>query len=140
MRIFLCPCGLEGLLNRDSIPNKYFPSKNSGFEKANRNGSGLDYSKIVLLDRDESINWKSVVLIDSAEFRETRKNIETIVRQALQYMEFYIAFQQEMSPLSDREDLDLFQYPSLQYFHPLQRLDPPSPIEKPSPNRYTKLR
>lgn len=85
-------------------------------QRSARHKSGLDYSKIVIIVQKEYIDAKST-LIDGDEFRETMRNLERIKREALEYVESYVAHMNRENILHPAEFRRRFRYSPLKYFH-----------------------
>ena len=57
--------------------------------RSKRANSGLDYSKIVIIQKSEYIGTADAV-VDQDEFNETRDNIEYIKNDAQKYIDDYV--------------------------------------------------
>ncbi len=78
--------------------------------------SGLDYTKIVIINRNDYID-SSDALIDRDEYVETMTNIRRIKREALEFVEDYISHIKGLHLLSQQEFRRRYMYSPLQYFH-----------------------
>ncbi len=78
--------------------------------------SGLDYTKIVILDNTEYLDNKDAV-IDKDEYNETIRNFEIIKEQVLHYVEDYIAYQRGLKTINEKEFQRRYRFSTLKYFH-----------------------
>lgn len=78
--------------------------------------SGLDYSKIVIITKNEYINATDAI-IDKDEFKETMINLAKIKAEALQYVEEYVAHMNGINVLHKREFERRYGFSALPYFH-----------------------
>ena len=86
---------------RSEINHKYaFHFSNTVRSRAHK--SGLDYSKIVIIDKTEYIDSVSAI-IDKDEFNETMVNLERIKKEALEFVEDYIFHMNGIKKLHKRE-------------------------------------
>lgn len=100
---------------RTEISHKYaFHFKTS--MRSVKHKSGLDYTKIVIIDKNEYIGCVDAV-IDQDEFRETIINIERIKFEALKFVEDYIEHHKGTKKLHAKEFLRRYNYSPLKYFH-----------------------
>lgn len=76
-------------------------------ERARTHKSGLDYSKIVIIDKTQYIDSVDAI-IDKDEFNETMVNLEKIKQEALEFVEDHVAHIRGVRKLHKRElDKDL---------------------------------
>ena len=100
---------------RTEISHPYaYHFKNSS--RARSHKSGLDYTKIVIINKSEYIDNKDAV-VDRDEFVETISNIRRIKREALEFVEDYVAHMQNVKCLQVQEFNRRYQYSPLKYFH-----------------------
>ncbi len=101
---------------RSHINHKYaFKFKKS--LRSQRTDSGLDYSKIVIIQKSEYIGTVNAV-IDKDEFNETRDNIEYIKNDAQKYIDHYVDRLLGKSSKYDEKEFErIYRYSTLQYFH-----------------------
>lgn len=101
---------------RSHINHKYaFKFKNS--VRSKRTKSGLDYSKIVIINKSEYIGTEDA-LIDKDEFNETRDNIEFIKNDAQKYIDDYVdGLSGKTLKYDEKEFRRIYKYSTLQYFH-----------------------
>lgn len=59
--------------------------------RARKHKSGLDYSKIIIIKNTKYLDEKTAI-IDKDEFKETIKFFEIIKKEALEYVEDYVAY------------------------------------------------
>ena len=89
------------------------------FRKSNRSKkhkSGLDYTKILIISKTEYLD-NTGALIDKDEYKETVKNLEKIKRQALKYVEDYIAHIKKNKVMHPVEFQRKYGFSTLPYFH-----------------------
>lgn len=79
--------------------------------------SGLDYSKIVIVQKKEYLeNFDAVV--DRDEYKETRNNIEYIKKDAQAYIDDYVnQISGNLQKYDEKEFQRIYNYSTLQYFH-----------------------
>ena len=100
---------------RSEITHKYaFHFSHTVRSKAHK--SGLDYSKIVIIDKTEYIDSVDAV-IDKDEFKETIINLERIKREALEFVEDYVLHLNGTKKLHKREFDRRYGFSTLKYFH-----------------------
>lgn len=100
---------------RTEISHKYsYRFKNSARSTAHK--SGLDYTKIVIISKSEYIDNKDA-LVDKDEYKETMINLERIKREALEFVEDYVAHMKGVSSLQIQEFKRRYNYSPLKYFH-----------------------
>ena len=100
---------------RSEITHKYaYHFKYS--KRSRKHKSGLDYTKIVILDKTEYLDTKDAI-IDKDEYNETVKNFETIKEQVLKYVEDYIGQQKGEKVLDEKEFQRRYRFSTLKYFH-----------------------
>ena len=78
--------------------------------------SGLDYSKIVIITKQEYIDSVDAI-IDKDEFNETMVNLERIKREALEFVEDYVEHIKGIKVLHKREFFRRYSFSPLKYFH-----------------------
>lgn len=78
--------------------------------------SGLDYTKIVIINKSEYIDNQDA-LVDQDEYNETMINLNRIKREALQFVEDYVAHIQGTKILHQQEFRRRYGYSPLKYFH-----------------------
>ena len=84
--------------------------------RSKKHKSGLDYTKILIVDKTEYLDNKDA-LIDKDEFNETVKNFEKIKQDALEYVEDYISHIKGIKPMHLAEFKRKYGFSTLQYFH-----------------------
>lgn len=100
---------------RTEISHTYaYHFKNSLRSKAHK--SGLDYTKIVIINKSEYID-NCDALIDQDEYKETRANISRIKREAMDFVEDYVAHMNGTKVLHQKEYERRYGYSPLKYFH-----------------------
>lgn len=85
-------------------------------ERARIHKSGLDYSKIVIIDKTQYIDSVDAI-IDKDEFNETMVNLEKIKKEALDFVEDYVARMRGVKRLHKREFDRRYSFSPLKYFH-----------------------
>ena len=80
----------------------------SGTERSRRTKSGLDYSKMVLVEK--------------TEYLDTIRNIKKIAGEVLDYLEDYIHHADGSRTLHPREYARKYQYSTLPYFHDVMKI------------------
>ena len=78
--------------------------------------SGLDYTKIVIVKNTNFLDTVDA-LIDKDEFKETIRNLNFIKKEALNFVEDYIAHNKKTKLLHKREYDSRYKFSSIQYFH-----------------------
>ena len=78
--------------------------------------SGLDYSKIVIIAKTDYIDSTDAI-IDKDEFNETMVNLERIKKEALDFVEDYVAHMKGSRKLHKREFERRYSFSPLKYFH-----------------------
>lgn len=84
--------------------------------RSRKHQSGLDYSKIIIINKNEYIDSVDAV-VDKDEFNETMIHLDTIKREALAYVEDYVKYKKQEIKLHPREFARRYQYSTLPYFH-----------------------
>ena len=100
---------------RSEITHKYAYHFTST-ERAKLHKSGLDYSKIVIIEKLEYIDSVGAI-IDKDEFNETVINLEKIKKEALKFVEDYISHILGIKVMHSREFHRRYSYSPLKYFH-----------------------
>lgn len=100
---------------RTEISHTYaFRFKKSSRSRMHR--SGLDYTKIVIIEKLEYLD-SSIAVIDHDEFKETMQYLSKIKKEALNFVDDYVAHKQGKRILHPAEFRRRYYYSSLQYFH-----------------------
>ena len=84
--------------------------------RAKKHKSGLDYSKIVIIEKSEYIDSTDAI-IDKDEFNETMVNLGRIKKESLNFVEDYIAHMKGEKPLHKKEFDRRYGFSPLKYFH-----------------------
>lgn len=92
-----------------------------GTQRSMRSKSGLDYTKIILINKDKYIDNKKVV-VDQDEYNEVQKNLVQIVTEAVTYVEGYMRHQTGVAPLHTREFERRYRFSTLKYFHDIMKI------------------
>ncbi len=78
--------------------------------------SGLDYSKIIIASDSRYVGADDAI-IDKDEYNETIRNIHRIKREALKYVDDYVAYRLGKKMMHEREYKRKYGYSTLRYFH-----------------------
>lgn len=78
--------------------------------------SGLDYTKILIINKNEYIDNKDAI-VDQDEYNETMLNLRRIKREALEFVEDYVAHVKGINILHPQEFRRRYLYSPLKYFH-----------------------
>ncbi len=84
--------------------------------RSKKHRSGLDYSRMVIIQNPVYINNESAV-IDDDEYVETVLNIERIQREAVRFLEDYCAHVTGACLMHEREFQRRYRFSPLKYFH-----------------------
>lgn len=85
-------------------------------KRSKKHKSGLDYTKILIVNKTEYLDDKDA-LIDKDEYNETMQNADRIKREALSYVEEYVAILNKKKTIHPSEFRRKYGMSSLQYFH-----------------------
>ncbi len=101
---------------RSHINHPYaFKFKNS--IRSQKNKSGLDYTKAVIITNPGFISTKDAI-IDKDEYNETYENIEYIVNDISKYIDDYIHYIcNEFDSKKEKQLVRKYRYSTLRYFH-----------------------
>ena len=100
---------------RTEISHDYAYKFTSSMRSISHN-SGLDYTKIVIINKKEYIGDIDA-LIDQDEYVETMTNLRRIKREALRFVEDYVLHMKGLQPLSTQEFQRRYRFSPLKYFH-----------------------
>lgn len=100
---------------RTEITHK-FAYKFKDSVRSKEHNSGLDYTKMIIVNNPEYLSSKEAV-VDRDEYIEVVKNIDEIVEQVLDYLEEYINWFHDKSELSKKKYVKRYKYSTLKYFH-----------------------
>lgn len=84
--------------------------------RSKKHNSGLDYTKILIINKTKYLDTKDAI-IDKDEFNETMQNFEKIKREALQYVEDYVAHIKGSEIIHPETFQRKYGFTTLQYFH-----------------------
>jgi len=87
----------------------------SNSQRSVRSKSGLDYSKMVIVNKGEYIGGSAIV--DQDEYGETMVNVQKIVSQAINYLDKYVKHIDGSQKMHEREFDRMYRYSTLKYFH-----------------------
>ncbi|MCC8106075.1 MAG: hypothetical protein LIO99_08755 [Clostridiales bacterium] len=94
----------------------------TGTKRSKRTSSGLDYSKIVIIEDSDYIDSTASVVIDQDEYNEMIKNLPTIVQEANDYVDTYIDHVTGKTRIHPREFSRKYQFSTLPYFHEILKI------------------
>lgn len=100
--------------------NNAYHFKNS--IRSRENKSGLDYSKMLIINDGKYICSKNVV-IDQDEYKETIMYIKLIVRDSVKYLNDYINHMTGKRILNINEFNRKYRYTTLKYFHKILNIE-----------------
>ena len=100
---------------RSEINHKYAFHFTDTF-RSRTHKSGLDYSKIVIITKTDYIDVSGAI-IDKDEFNETMVNLERIKKEALDFVEDYVAHMNGIRLLHKKEFDRRYRFSPLKYFH-----------------------
>ena len=92
-----------------------------GTKRSRENKSGLDYTKIVLISKDNYISDKKVV-VDDDEYNEVKKNVVQIVTEVLNYVDDYINHVTRITVMHPKQFARKYKYSTLPYFHDVMNI------------------
>ncbi|MBQ4536797.1 MAG: hypothetical protein II994_04165 [Lachnospiraceae bacterium] len=100
---------------RTDISHSYaYHFKNSSRSRTHK--SGVDYTKIVIICKNKYIDTTGA-LVDKDEYNETIQNLNRIKREAMEFVEDYVAHIKGTKFLQLQEFKRRYQYSPLKYFH-----------------------
>lgn len=100
---------------RSSITHKNsYLFKHSKRSKKTR--SGLDYSKVVLIQNNEYIDSKRAI-IDQDEYKETIQNLNWIVKEIVDYIDTHTNHVSKIKRIHNKKFERMYKYSTLPYFH-----------------------
>lgn len=100
---------------RSEISHKY-AFKFTSTKRSIQHKSGLDYSKIVIVQNPDYIDTKDS-MVDKDEYNETVINLDTIVSEASDYIQTYIDHVTGVDVLHYRDFQRRYGFSTLKYFH-----------------------
>lgn len=101
---------------RSNISHKY-AFRFKGSMRSKRTNSGLDYSKMVIVAKNEYLGDIDAI-VDKDEFNETRDSIEYIKNDAQRYIDNYVNHLMGRITKYDKKAFErIYGYSTLQYFH-----------------------
>ena len=84
--------------------------------------SGLDYSKMVIIQNTEYFDSTTAAIVDQDEYTEMMQKLPTIVKEVNDYVNTYISHMNGTIPLHPKAFLRKYQYSTLAYFHDLLKI------------------
>lgn len=84
--------------------------------------SGLDYSKIAIINIINYFDFTAKAIADSDEYAELIKNLPVIVNEVIEYVDTYINYINGTTLLHPRAFTRKYQYSTLPYFHDIMKL------------------
>lgn len=88
-----------------------------GTARSQRTKSGLDYSKIVIISDPAYIDSSTAAVVDQDEYNEMMTNLPQIVKEALSYVDTYIAHINGTALLHPKQFARQYGFTTLAYFH-----------------------
>ena len=79
--------------------------------------SGLDYSKIIIINKSDYIDSSTPAIVDQDEYNEMMSNLSQIVKDAISYVDTYINHVTGTSPLHPKQFMRKYGFSTLKYFH-----------------------
>lgn len=92
-----------------------------GSKRSRRTKSGLDYTKIILIDELDYISSASAV-VDDDEYAETIKNLNKITSGVYKYINDYYMHMTKEKILNEATFNRKYKYSTLKYFHDVLRI------------------
>lgn len=93
-----------------------------GTKRSKKSRSGLDYEKMVLISDDRFLSDQKAV-VDQDEYNIARKNLAKIAKDAVDYVNTYIAHVTGDKVLHERAYSRKYQFSTLPYFHDIMGID-----------------
>ena len=87
-----------------------------GSKRAKKHASGLDYSKIVIIQNLDYLD-DAKATVDQDEYHKLTKHIDTICKESSTYIDGYLLHQCGQHILDKNEYELRYKYTSLKYFH-----------------------
>ena len=88
-----------------------------GTARSRQSKSGLDYSKIVIINNEDYIDFRKPAVVDGDEYIEMVANLPMIASKACSYVDSYISHVRGTALLHPREFARRYRYSTLPYFH-----------------------
>lgn len=92
------------------------------FTATARSKSGLDYSKIAVINNVTYFDFTTKAIVDSDEYSELIKNLPIIAGEVVEYVDTYIKHINGTALLHPRAFARKYQYSTLPYFHDIMKL------------------
>lgn len=96
--------------------NHPFAFKFKNTKRSKKHNSGLDYTKIIIIDKPEFITSKSSV-IDKDEYMKTKRFINVIKSEAMAYVDNYVNHMKNIKMIEVKEFDRKYRRSTLKYFH-----------------------
>lgn len=101
---------------RSNMKHKYgYRFRNSVRSKKSK--SGLDYKKMVIIEKSEYLDSTRRAVVDQDEYNEAMRNIVRIAREANRFLDEYISYIKGSPSISQEEFDRRYTESPLQYFH-----------------------
>ncbi len=88
-------------------------------KRSRKTRSGLDYSKIVIIQKSAYLDSSNPVVVDQDEYKEMVINLPIIVCEVMEYIDTYIRHFNKIRPIHPSEFERKYKYSTLRYFHKL---------------------
>lgn len=85
-------------------------------KRSQNNQSGLDYSKLVILENEKYVDFKNVI-VDLDEYKETLKKQKVIENAVMQYIKVYWKHKTGKKRLSKKSYSQKYRFSTLKYFN-----------------------
>ena len=85
--------------------------------RSKKTRSGLDYSKIIIIQNPDYIDSATPAVVDQDEYNEMTTHLQQIVKEAVSYVNTYISHVNGTSPLHPKQFFRQYGYTTLTYFH-----------------------
>ena len=86
-------------------------------KRSQQTNSGLDYSKIVIINNPDYLDSATPAIVDRDEYHEMMTNLSQIVKEAISYVDTYINHINRTNPLHPKQYKRKYGFSTLKYFH-----------------------
>ncbi|MBS4761864.1 hypothetical protein KG089_03940 [Carnobacteriaceae bacterium zg-ZUI252] len=91
-------------------------------QRSRRTSSGLDYSKMIIIENSSKYLSDSHTLVDKDEYVEAMNNSDRIISEATKYIDDYINHNKNIITLNPQEYRKKYTYSTLAYFHDILQI------------------
>ena len=92
--------------------------------RSQRTKSGLDYSKIVIINNPDYIDSETTAIVDQDEYNEMMTHLSQIVQDVVSYVDTYKNHITGVQRLHPKKFTRLYGFTTLAYFHKELEIDP----------------